>query len=736
MQKLDAITAKAPGLSEFLKSPQLLEEYLEEAQNYYGAARLPKQSFDQIISQLTTLVKEIPELDQRLWKPQTSPASLLQKFNIEGSIKTSGRDLNFSLLEKQLADLKNKNSASAERYTNLSSEEQTAEIEKLSKSLSEKIEHFNQTLPKDLDRKQLGALKSQFFEPLKQNPLLDEMGSYYANQILNSENVQDAIRTQDPDVILNLINNQFHGSTVKFLENIPSSTHAEIVASVRRHLPKIQGEELEQIFPKIMVKSSRGRLIPLGAGAATYEITPFPRLFHRAFSGAVLGECIGGNCNYLQQTTPLRYLAPAGDQESVSYFVEGRGSYGGFVDLIPGKANSAGARPISYGIGSPVFSKNVISVTEQGNIRTPVWKAFQDEVLPKFPRSWKGLYVSDQGGADNAKVLSSVRNSDRYLFSDYSTGPFTMEDPLIQKIRNKSKVAAGAYDTGKGMILDATLSNAKLTRLLSREEELPENLLKRSEELLNSQDPTRAQAALDYLVRHELKDPQHMTFSLMERVKGQIDRVSNTNAKELKNFLKYESQYLIQRYPDELKKNLSFTLLEKNHPAKDSYIRYLSLQDSPLVQMQKKAYLNWFETSTGKADLDEFKLYAAVKSTTPSRLLREIPSDQRTRILQAPQTPFEHKLRTIFAAEGDVLEETDKSALRNILLDPKDSDFETAFQALLSRKRHSRLTLLDRDAELTYSVLMNPEHPFYQKLINDVQNGYNLMEGVINRSNT
>lgn len=77
LASLEAVTAKADSLGQFLNSPALLEEYGRAVQAYYGTQRFNCQTYKQVIEELRALNKKVPSIAQSIWRSWEGQNSIL-----------------------------------------------------------------------------------------------------------------------------------------------------------------------------------------------------------------------------------------------------------------------------------------------------------------------------------------------------------------------------------------------------------------------------------------------------------------------------------------------------------------------------------------------------------------------------------------------------------------------------------------------------------------------------------
>ena len=714
MDQLEQITQKAKSMEDFLNSPELIEEYYKVAEKYYGG-RVNRDALKNIFSQIKTLRKEIPELEERLWTRQKGDPKFMDPWTIEASAKSSGREIKYQLFKQFLKDSKEQNQKIFDEIVKENGDQfkKIEKVQELSKHLESEIRSFNQKLDLSLDRKVLGKLKSEFFERLKSDPALKALGAYYANEVMNSESFREIVDTRDPDLILDFLHNDLRAnfnSIREILPQLPEETHAQILQEVRDAIPRVSGNQLETIFPRVMTTSTKGSLYVLGSGSVNYVVKPYPKLFHRALASKILGECTAYD--------PMRYLAPAGDAHGRSFYWEKTdgetGKYLGFTDFVAGEMD--GKRWVNPGFGSPELKKE-IQIKGRGK-REPMWKFYLDHVQKNKPSDWEGLVISGGSGADNARVLDSVRQDVRYRLGKKSNHEFKMNDPLVDRIRKISKAKGlynGAkYDNGRGMVADATIVDARSLTYFAKPEDLTrEYVVARAQEKLLSALDSEYEFGVSLLAQDELENEKEIPFRMMKNLRER-PKIPYGNDPVINRYL---GKYFESQYPGDLRESIS-TMMSPTHADHEVFTTYLKKNGVAGNLVWKEAMQGMVENGEQEPSRELNHLYFQDRfGLNDYELGAKTKPEERTLILENPTTKAEKRARSAMVSEPGFMNSFHKEPYRKVLMDPSDVDHARALQNLDSK-------LLDKDFKILNTddyqkIIADENHPLRPALLED-----------------
>lgn len=88
LEEAERILQECPSLKAFLENAELQQRYSEAIRRYLGPKVFPGE-FDQRINYLKRLLPTVPELEQRLWAPDTTGVP----FELRSQAKTYARDI-------------------------------------------------------------------------------------------------------------------------------------------------------------------------------------------------------------------------------------------------------------------------------------------------------------------------------------------------------------------------------------------------------------------------------------------------------------------------------------------------------------------------------------------------------------------------------------------------------------------------------------------------------------------
>ena len=509
--------------------------------------------------------EKIPELGPRLWET----TQLGKAFEINASVKSSGRDLNIEAWENYLKITTQKLKDKSKNILSLKKEERENQLKEINNFLENELNKLKMyTEFKTANKKQKNILQTNFYKNIKTTSQYQQASSYYTYQIFKSEKVKDLLGSKDPDLILETLNQMKLKTQDYFIIDDISSI---IVSGIRDFIPstKILLED-KKLFPIRMIKVASGRLIPEGSGAIAYRFKPLPRRIHGIWKGIALGECVGGNCHFIDELTPERWATVA-VKNSQFHHLEKNNSYAGFIETIPGEIN--GKTYASVGFGTPDLRKKIV-------IKNPVTQETKSHILfeewikqakKQIPTQWEGLVVSNKDAINNAGVLPDIRKTSVYVFGDeikINSGQFKTNDPITNKIIKNSKTTKKPiFNYSGNMIFDAAIPDVNQLRLLSDiniEDTTKPHFLKKF--LSNKSPYNKLKEYLEFTDYNNLR----LNEELQEIVEEHVSKII-TDSELYDRFKTIESLELLTKYvyppKDKLKKQI-INLLNSNSETK------------------------------------------------------------------------------------------------------------------------------------------------------------------------
>ncbi len=462
LEDLDAVLKKAGSVPAFLENSQLVDEYFNLAQAYYGGEEdFPRVSYDSILEQLRDLSARVPELNARLWE---TPADSFMgtSFRVQSSQKSYGRKIKDKLWNERLRSLRNQ----------LSPELPQESLDELRGRLDAAVQSFRQsenfrTAPK----KRRVVLEAEFFQKMRLDPSVRKWANFLSIYAIE-KNMKDLRDVEVPDVTFakwERIRQQPEGALGLQEGTIPSLVLGEMNKLLPSTLDLIKDETT---FPREMTRTNQGKTVEVGASSASlFEFQVLPRRFHGIFKGVRLKECVGGSCKHLTMLRPERWATVALKDAWIGY-LEKNGRFLGFTEAVPGSVGSERYATVSF--GAKELGYNIAVEGDQSARRLySYWIKHANQHLPP---NTLGLVVSDQSNINNAGVLHAVWGGGEYRdgrsFELKSGRSFSLDqDPLASRLLEALTASANPGSGFAGTwVLDATTSpnnSRKLTVLIS-----------------------------------------------------------------------------------------------------------------------------------------------------------------------------------------------------------------------------------------------------------------------------
>jgi hypothetical protein len=463
IRRLDAVLDKAATLDEFLASDELKHEYYEALRDYHGGSeKFPRSSFNAIIKQLTDIKDKVPGMKERIWE-RTPPG---RTFSVKPEIATSGRALDGAGWTSYRASW-------ASRLENdmapLDPERRSEAVAELLQRLSDKRSRFEAELgASGLPKKQKGVRWSEFTESLRADPEVKAAVAFLLSEKLKDPALRDAFDSADADLSL-LAFERMRKLTAADWGNLGAGP-------VPKDLVRFLGEaiptetallENTNLFKVATRYSRQGTTVPVGSvGTEPIQFIPVRRM-HAIFKGVSVGECVGGNCTYLENLSPERWANSVFEGAEVYHAVQG-GSYHGFVQYIPLKGRD-GNIFASVDMGAGILRNKALIRDPQ----TGLWKvstlfeSWLAEAEKHKPAEWTGFMFSENTGGDHADVRPTFTKTDSWVLapplgnaSDYKH----LDQPLIDSIIAVSPKGTSLYYGGNGIFDAGYLTGARTVR--------------------------------------------------------------------------------------------------------------------------------------------------------------------------------------------------------------------------------------------------------------------------------
>jgi hypothetical protein len=403
IREVEAVLSQAKSLDEFLASPELIENFLNALQRYYGAQKFPRVSYDVIIRQIREVIAKEPKLKERFWRKLSSSD---QNFSFQFHLSPVERpvELEEDAWLRKFREWQKELSKSAAPISDIPDDEtRLAKIRQIFADTESRIEEI---MHLQLNSKEQGEALAL----LKTDRSLRAASAYLTLRQLQTEIISDKMNSNDAGLILQTISNmRSNPESEGLLMPIPK----RLMSMTASRIPSREKLDLnEKIFKPI-----EEGVLKEGGILSAVPVRPFVALFR----GIVLGECVGGSEKALESTTPERWAVPA-LEGTIVHFLETDKAYG-FVEYFPFSLD--GARYAGVVFGSPLLRQNTISAGKSQQI---LWKYF-DEAYKRKPSEWKGFVIGEDNDFNNAGVQEEILKS-----ASFGLGETIGESTSIQQI--------------------------------------------------------------------------------------------------------------------------------------------------------------------------------------------------------------------------------------------------------------------------------------------------------------
>jgi hypothetical protein len=479
---LDSIVSQAKDLHEFLSRKDLVDQYFEALQEYYGKQRVTREKFDRIINQMQSMAK-IRGFAERMWET----TNLGKYHQVELDVAGSGLELKPDAWKNYYEDWQKKLREGSQDYLSVSEQsEREKKFEGDVVVLSKKIEEFrHRTSVLRTKREREDASNKFFNSELLEMPEFKRAAAYMVHQKINTPEFVDYLSSQDADVIVQTMKELKSLDNYSNFDFVPKELKSRFLQSAvpDLELPKLElkdGKPLENDLFMVRTRQARNRTVPVGRVAhGKYEFIPIPRRIHGVWAPMCLGECVW--------ESPQRWGLVA-IEATQFYNVERDGGYQGSLRAIPGAIGASEKDSHALDLGSGVLSKQIVTkdrATGQRS-RAPLFEIW----FPLFHKQVMGpqsqLTLGESYGGDNASVLRTVRNSRFYKDGELlpEGARFRVKDPLEENITEAARTMGFSNSYSNGMTFEAAHRDAgQLTIVgsdpLPKPDEDPELYLKR-----------------------------------------------------------------------------------------------------------------------------------------------------------------------------------------------------------------------------------------------------------------
>jgi hypothetical protein len=489
LAELDRIVAEAPNLPALLESPDILDRYFNALRAYFPAAigtlheQFTREKFDLILDQLRLTLRKVPGLAERLWETEGTG----EAFAVENRENVSTLVLNRDAWLQAL-------SAWTRRLKEQRSEEDPARV---LDNYARWIAEFERALAVRNPPKRRAAIeRSLFLHAIKREPALRGV----AARLLHDALTAPASRTMgklygltDADLVLDQ------------LEELRSSP-GMLLEELSRALPKL--EVLPSLLSELMLDPKELRRQPgffaeNAAGSApkgVYRFVPVPRRLHGIWKTPLQYDCLAGSCT--RSLTPERWSSVALARSQL-HFIEFKGRYAGFTQIVPVRLGSAiygGYEP-----GAHVLGHDIVIGTGRDRRRLLLFEAALEEQLKHLPPDWTGLVLGEKGNLGSTQARRAAYGSAAYLL-----GPVVGQaedarhlDPLVRSLTRAIPRMKWAKAHGGNMVTEATVSGAgSLIRLVPTDRARLEEKLKDPSWIRATMDPAAPMRKRATLLTH------------------------------------------------------------------------------------------------------------------------------------------------------------------------------------------------------------------------------------------
>ncbi len=510
LEGLDEIFMRRGGIRNFLKDPELQNEYYEALRGYLRLEReeFPPKVFKSFLTELVSLEGEVPGLYDRLM--ETNNLGVSFKFTSEKD--TTIPEVSPAIWNRLVNRLQDnlEGAAGSDRSKRLQDDEVKAGLD-----LFEGLNLAIKTKTEGLGAKQKKIQSQRILSEARKDPRYRKAAARLALHALHSPESEQALRGGSSSDILNVF------------DRIQSSTERGGA------LPPIASTFIRDLLVAPREINEIADLWSSGATPVDGEIAfvVSPRRFHAIWKGFALKECVGGNCLKPDKNTARRWLSAA-LKDTLFHFVERNKKFEGFVQTVPIEEIKRRRIYGSVDLGSPLFTRSVRVKRRDGSTANRLlFDEWADHALKTMPVGWKGLMLSSTDDIHNAGALPFARQSLYTRFSEFmgSTQSFQHHDP---ELAHSIVAATRMVEDYSDMIFDAAAERkSELFRLEAhsdRELNDPRGLKK----LLGNNRGTNRAWRLSQLLQMAAATSENQAF-----LKSEIGKLAKKDQKAIRGFL-------------------------------------------------------------------------------------------------------------------------------------------------------------------------------------------------------
>ncbi len=502
LEALDQIVQKASSLDDFLTNTQIQDEYFQALAKYFGEGRFTRASFDKILEQLKDLVVKVPAVRERVWAPRDPGEPLV----IETLEAAEGVTLNSEEWRKFRTDWTEQLKQTSSPILSLSTdEERHTEVNRLLGLLGDRIDSFTKEIKSsELSKRAQEERTREFYLALRDDPSFKKATSYLVLENIRQGRIAEHLSSEEPSLVL-------YG--LELLQKLEAPAGIKIPESMRS-LIKFASPSPESIFSHSKERSGRA-LKP-----QKWIFRESPRLLHTIWVGIPFKSCVGGSCEYLEETTARRWAVSLLNGAHCQ-FLERNDRFLGNTQSIP--VTRLGSQYATLEVFAPDMQR-VVLILEQGKpAPTPMslFSAWYRDAVARLPKESMGFVIGNSEAFKNGLGYSSIYKSPAYLQGKYlglTEDLKPIDRAFEQRVVNASTDGelAKAYGGTDRMIFEARDLDAKLLTLLGSANGSDEALrsAKEARAILNG--PMDAQVRLFAALAHQNLTPE-MLAALKEK---------------------------------------------------------------------------------------------------------------------------------------------------------------------------------------------------------------------------
>ena len=468
MEELESILRPCATLDDFLGRPALREEYFRAQERYFGASRMNRRSYDEILRQAAELAERVPELKARLWETY-DPSG--RDFTIE-TWRAEGREVH---REAWIAYLEQWRQRLLEECQGFFPMDQAETLPERDQWISSQLAEAGKKIH-DFERRALGKKERQdFFKKLRASRELGAIASFFLYRHLSWETmVCQRLHDEDGDIILNQLRDLHEkprDATIYLFRKIadPVLTH------IKDRVPPVQEFlKREDLFP--LREGEHGTTDP-SAKSQRYRFESFPRRFHDIFTGIPTNDCLCGGLgdSWVPSISAVRWgvsLLEGAYTQHIRHDKRYLGSIRMTTVHRRDERSVEAAGWASLELHCPIFIKKVIARDDSGELRSgPLFMFWIHEALKRKqafgPVGFEGFVLGEGNYFDNHRVLDVFRMSPNFMMGTPlgDAEQFEVRDPLARSIPRHAHRKGWALNFPQTMLFDATIEARNLIQV-------------------------------------------------------------------------------------------------------------------------------------------------------------------------------------------------------------------------------------------------------------------------------